>query len=136
MKKLILAACVTLGLAASGGMDAFRGEPQAGPEPRGINAHAVRQAFDDNPQEAEKRYIGQTFNVEGYVVETGMSIYATPNVRLSGEQDGPVEVNCVLPRLDMGKLSNFSKGQKVVMSGRGYRLSERGVVVKECKQVK
>jgi hypothetical protein len=57
----------------------------------------------------------------------------TPTVMLSDREGGPVQVICVLPRLDAVKLSDFTANQSVVMSGRVNSLSERGVVLKDCK---
>ncbi len=100
-----------------------------------VSAADLRQAFADDRDGAEKKYVGKTIRVTGVVVSTGMSIYLTPNVVLSDKEQGAVKVICVLPRIDTGKLSEFKPGQRVTMSGRGYRLSDRGVVLKECKQV-
>ncbi len=98
-----------------------------------VEAAALRQAFADDRSAAESRYIGKSITVTGIVLSTGMSIYLTPNVVLSDREKGEVKVICVLPRLDAGKLDDFKPGQRVTMTGRGYRLSERGVVMKECK---
>ena len=100
-----------------------------------IAAHDLRKAFADNQNAAEAQYTGKTVLVKGIVVSTGMSKYMTPNVTLSDHEGGTVHAICVLPRLDVGKLSDFKPAQSVTMSGRVYRLSERGVVLKECKAV-
>jgi len=105
----------------------------SGAEPKVIAARDLRQAFADNYSAAEAQYIGKTVLVKGTVLSTGMSIYMTPTVMLSDRANGELHVICVLPRIDVNKLSDFKPGQSVTMSGRAYRLSERGVVVKECK---
>jgi hypothetical protein len=106
----------------------------SGAEREVISADDLRKEFADNQNAAEAKYLGKTIFVEGIVISTGMSRYLTPNVVLSDKKDGTAKVICVLPRLDANKLSDFETGQKVIMSGRVYRLSERGVIImKECK---
>ena len=105
----------------------------SGMEPAVIAARDLRQAFADDFRAAEAQYLGKTVLVKGIVLSTGMSKYMTPTVSLSDRAAGELHVICVLPRLDVNKLSDFNPGQSVIMSGRVYRLSERGVVVKECK---
>ena len=107
----------------------------SGTERSVISAHELRKAFDDDKNAAEARYLGNTISVEGVVLSTGMSRYLTPNVVLSDREGGEVKAICVLPRLDANKLSDFKIGQTVTMSGRVYRLSDRGVVLKECQAV-
>jgi uncharacterized protein YneF (UPF0154 family) len=100
-----------------------------------ISSHDLQKAFADNPRTAEEQYVGKIVQVNGIVVSKGMSRYMTPNVVLSDREGGAVRVICVLPRLDVGKLSDFTPGQNATMSGKVYRMSERGVVIKECKAV-
>ena len=100
-----------------------------------IAAHDLRRAFADDQNAAETQYLGKTILVQGVVLTTGMSIYLTPTVTLSDREGGSAQVICVLPRLDAGKLSDFKPGQRAVMSGRVHRLTERGVILKECKAV-
>ncbi len=109
------------------------GLPATGAEQAIVASHDLRQAFADDHSAAEARYLGKTVRVRGVVLSTGMSRYMTPNVVLSDREKGPVQIICVLPRLDVGKLSDFNPNQSVTMAGRVYRLSERGVVLKECK---
>ena len=104
-----------------------------GAERGAITAGDLRKAFADDQNAAEARYLGKTILVEGVVLSTGMSIYLTPTVSLSDREGGVLLAICVLPRLDANKLSDFKPGQSVTMSGRVYRLSERGVIIKECK---
>ena len=118
------------------GLVLLAGPPAAsGAERITIAAHELRKAFADDQGAAEARYLGKTVLVKGIVLSTGMSKYLTPTILLSEREGGPVQVICVLPRLDAGKLSDFKPGQSVTMSGRVYRLSENGVVLKECKAV-
>ena len=92
--------------------------------------------FQDNGGKAGNDLLGKTVTVSGVVVETGMSVYLTPNVRLSDAQTGGVYVVCVLPRGDAGLLSGFAKGERVTMTGRVYRGDPNGgrVVLKECRR--
>jgi hypothetical protein len=100
-----------------------------------IEAKALWQAFQDNQQAAASKYFTNQVTVTGIVVEAGMSIYATPAVRLSDTRDGEVLVICVLPRVDALNLSNFKVGDRVTFVGT-VRHNNRGtVVIKECRSV-
>ena len=105
--------------------------------PERHDARQLWQAFLDDHGKAEQTLVGKTIEISGIVVETGMSIYFTPNVRLSDAADGEILVVCVLPRSDVGLLADFKKGEKLVMSGRVYRLSPSSgaVVIKESRRV-
>ena len=110
---------------------AFSQEP-----PQTFSAREFWQKFENNRHKAEDEFIGKTMTFTGVVVETGMSIYLTPNVRLSDSPDGPIYVICVLPRAEAGTLSKYKKGDRVAMKGRVYSSkSGRGVVIKECRPV-
>ena len=112
---------------------AFAAE-EAGPAT--FKARDLWQAFRTDQGRAEQELVGKTVHITGVVAETGMSVYLTPNVRLSDTADGPVYVTCVLPRADTGLLSGFNKGERVTMSGRVYRFSSSGyVVVKQSQRV-
>ena len=95
------------------------------------------QTFQDGPEKAEQAFLGKTINISGIVVDTGISIYLTPNVRLSDKSEGSAYVVCVLPRSDTDTLSSYKKGERVAMTGRVYshRAGER-VVIKECRRLK
>ena len=126
MKKVLvvfLLACILL----TGSSVVFGSEREV------IPSHELVKAFADNRSAAEAQYLGKVVLVNGVVLSTGMSRYMTPNVVLSDRAKGDVQVICVLPRLDVGKLANFTPGQSVTMSGKVYRVSERGVITKECK---
>ena len=100
-----------------------------------VSAKEFWQEFETDREKADAEYIGKTMNFTGVVVETGMSIYLTPNVKLSDSPDGPSYLICVLPRADAGKLSEYTKGDKVTMTGRVYSSKSGGsVVVKECRR--
>jgi len=103
-----------------------------------FTARELWRAFQDNMETAEQELIGKTVQIHGIVVDTGMSIYLTPNVKLSDTANGTIYVNCVLPRSDTVLLSDFSKGERVTMSGRVYRFSatNSSVVVKQSQRVK
>jgi len=84
----------------------------------------------------DQNLVGKTVQVSGVVVETGMSIYMTPTVRLSDKAGGDSYVICVLPRKDTGLLSSFTVGEQVTMRGRVYSRSSSGIiVVKESQRV-
>jgi hypothetical protein len=103
--------------------------------PQTFSAKEFWQKFEDDRPGAEAEFIGKTMSYTGVVVETGMSIYMTPNVRLSDSPNGPVYLVCVLPRADVGKLSSYKKGDRVTMTGRVYSSkSGGGVVVKESRR--
>lgn len=109
---------------------------QGADTPKTVNARDFWQAFQNDREKAEKAYIGETVNLSGIVVSTGISVYMTPNVMLSDQAGGTAYVVCVLPRTDAGKLSGFRLGQQVTMTGRVYRgKAGGGIVVKECRQV-
>ena len=101
-----------------------------------ISAKDFWQEFQNDKQKAEAKYIGQTLNYTGIVTGTGISIYMTPNVMLSDSADGQNYLICVLPRADVNKLSDFSKGDLVTMTGRvNSSKAGGGVVIKECRRV-
>ena len=101
-----------------------------------FSASEFWQEFENGREKAEAEYLGKTLNYSGVVVETGMSIYLTPNVRLSDSPDGKIYLTCVLPRDKAHTLSEYKKGDLVTMRGRVYRSkSGGGVVVKECARV-
>jgi len=100
-----------------------------------ITPHDLLKAFIDNPDAAKAQYLGKVVQVKGIVISKGMSIYVTPNVMLSDHEEGTAQAICVLPRLDVGKLSDFTVGQSVTMSGKVYNMSESRIVLKECKAV-
>lgn len=127
LKAFILAVPVVLSLAFAGA--AFsRDSSQTFP------VKEFWQKFEDDRPKAEAEFIGKTLNYTGVVVETGMSVYMTPNVRLSDGPDGRVYLICVLPRADVGELSDYKKGDRITMTGRVYSSKPgKGVVIKECR---
>ena len=101
------------------------------------NVQQFWQTFQDTPEKAGQTFLGKTIAIEGIVADTGISIYLTPNVRLSDKSGGEVYVICVLPRSDTDKLSSYRKNEHVTMTGRVYRSKEGGnVVIKECQRMK
>lgn len=72
--------------------------------------------------------------VTGTVIDTGISIYATPYISLSNEKDGTVYATCVLPRTDALKLKEFKKGEKVTLQGNFYAFRDKAVI-KKCKKI-
>ena len=100
-----------------------------------ITALELHQAFINNPAETEEQYLNKTVQLTGIVTGKGMSRYMTPNVELADHKDGAVLAICVLPRLDVGKLSYFKPGQTATFSGRVHRLTEPRIILKECNAV-
>ena len=121
----VAAAFVVVSLLLMGSITIFGAEPVA------ISAYDLHKAGSDDSRAAEAQYLGKTVLVKGIVVSKGISKYLTPTVTLSSSAGGPELIICVLPRLDVAKLSNFEPGQSVTFSGKVYRMSER-VVMKEC----
>ncbi|MCL2029275.1 MAG: OB-fold putative lipoprotein [Deltaproteobacteria bacterium] len=101
-------------------------------EPAAITAHDLLKAFTDDPGAAEKLYLGKTVRIKGIVLSTGISRYMTPNVELSDRAGGTLQAVCVLPRLDADKLSGFTPGRSVTMSGRVYKHFSGRMVIKDC----
>ena len=102
-------------------------------EPAAITAHDLLKAFTDNPGAAETQYLGKTVRIKGVVLSTGISRYMTPNVELSDRAGGTLQAVCVLPRFDADKLSGFTPGQSVTMSGRVYKHFSGRMLIKDCK---
>lgn len=123
--KIIPAAVAALALAATASAQTESAMP----------VKDFHQKFETDLKAAEDKYLGQTLDFHGIVVETGTSIYLTPNVRLSDQPDGQVYLICVLPRSDADKLDGFKKGDQVTVTGRVYRAKTGGgVVVKDCRR--
>ena len=102
-----------------------------------FEARQLWQIFKESHNRAEQELVGKTVQIQGVVIETGTSIYLTPNVRLSDTANGQIYVTCVLPRSDSGLLSSFRPGEQVTMKGRVYRFSSNEyVVIKESQRVK
>jgi hypothetical protein len=99
-----------------------------------IEARVLWQAFQDDQRGAADKYFTRQVTVSGVVVETGMSIYATPTVRLSDVQGGAAYVICVLPRADALKLSNFKVGERASLIGTVRHNNNGLVVIKECRE--
>ena len=100
-----------------------------------LEARALWQAFQDNQQAAADKYFTREVTVSGIVVEAGMSIYATPAIRLSDVKGGKIYVICVLPRMDMPKLSKFKPGERVTMTGTVRHNNNGVIVIKGCREV-
>jgi hypothetical protein len=98
-----------------------------------LEARALWQAFQADQRGAADTYFTRQVTVSGVVVETGMSIYATPNVKLSDAQGGDVYVICVLPRADAFKLSDFTIGERASLVGTVRHNNKGAVVIKECR---
>ena len=129
MRKILMTALLAVLLPAFAGAAFSQDSPQT------FSAKEFWQKFEDDRQGAEAVYIGKTMTFTGVVVETGMSIYLTPTVRLSDDAEGWQYMVCVLPRADAGKMSEFKKGARVTMTGRVYSSRpDGGVVVKECRR--
>ena len=97
-----------------------------------FTAYDLCKVVSDDLDTARAQYLNETVQVKGTVASTYMSRYLTPNVTLS---DRGAEITCVLPYLDVAKLSSFKQGQLVTISGRVHVMSENRVLLKECKTV-
>lgn len=85
----------------------------------------------------DEKYIPEfddPLTVTGIVIETGISIYATPYVSLSNKNEGTVYATCVLPRADALKLKEFKKGNRVTLQGNYYAFKDKAVI-KKCKKI-
>jgi len=102
-----------------------------GAEPEVFTAYDIHKAASEDSKAANAQYLGKTVTVKGIVVAKGISRYLTPTVTLSSREGGPDLIVCVLPRLDVGKLSNFEPGQEVTFTGRVQHMGER-IILKEC----
>ena len=130
LRKIVLLASMV------GLLHIFTGTALGQEPPKTFPVREFWQEFEKDRQKAEKDFIGQYFNFTGVVVDTGMSIYMTPNVMLSEAPEGPIYLICVLPRTDVGTLSEYKNGDRVTMTGRVHHSkSGGGVVIKECKRV-
>ena len=117
------------------GAPAFAAEPEAPPEV--FDVQQFWKHFEDDHEKANQTFIGKTIVISGIVVDTGISIYLTPNVRLSDKPEGNAYIVCVLPRSETDTLSSYTKGEHVTMTGRVYssKAGER-VVIKQCERFK
>ena len=130
LQKIVLLACMV------GLLHIFAGTALGQEPPKAFAVREFWQTFENDRQKAEKDLVGQYFNFTGVVVDTGMSIYMTPNVMLSEALGGPIYLICVLPRSATGTLSEYKNGDRVTMTGRVHHSkSGGGVVIKDCKRV-
>ena len=95
------------------------------------------QVFQDDQARSEQIFLGKNVIIEGVVIDTGISIYLTPNVRLSDKPGGENYIVCVLPRGDADTLTSYKKDDSVIMTGRVYSSKAGGgrIVIKECQRV-
>ena len=100
-----------------------------------ISAADLFKAYQTNASVTKEKYLNKTIQINGVVVETYMSRYMTPNVDLSDRASGDVMAICVLSRLDMGKLSNYTPGQTATFSGRVHAFGENRIIIKDTKPV-
>ena len=103
-----------------------------GAEPVVVSALDLHKAAASDARAAEALYLGKIVQVKGIVVSKGISKYLTPNVVLTSHEGGPELIICVLPRLDVAKLSNFEPGQTATLSGKVYRMGGERIIMKEC----
>ena len=100
-----------------------------------ISAADLFRAYQTNTPATKEKYLNKTIQINGVVVQTYMSRYMTPNVDLSDRANGDVMAICVLSRLDMGKLSNYTPGQTAAFSGRVHAFGENRVIIKDTQPV-
>lgn len=134
MKKSCFFLCFFLMIACGaplfGADDGLQGQT-----PALFEAAAIAAMAKEDGEALEAAYLGKRIAVSGVVTETGISIYATPYVRLSDREEGEAMAVCVLPRLDAAKLLSFKKGESVTLEGRLYRAGSERVVLKECVKI-
>lgn len=92
-------------------------------------------AFQANPDAFRVKHAGTKLTLRAVVADTYISIYLTPVVSLVDKAGEDAKVICVLPRLDADKLSDFKKGETVVMTGNFYAAREEKIVIKQCQAV-
>jgi hypothetical protein len=107
---------------------------RAASEENAVAVTDVYSLFNELKSENYKPEFDDPVAVTGYVIETGISIYATPYISLSNEKNGTVYAICVLPRTDALKLKDFKKGEKVALKGNYYAFRDKAVI-KKCKKI-
>ncbi|MCL2101049.1 MAG: hypothetical protein FWH22_04975 [Fibromonadales bacterium] len=90
-------------------------------------------AFQAEPEAFRQKHSGSKITISAIVADTHISIYATPVVSLVDKAGDEIRVICVLPRLDVGKLSSFKTGERVKMTGNFYSAREEKIVIKQCQ---
>ena len=98
-----------------------------------ITAGDLFQAYKANSATTREKYLNRRIQIDGVVLQTYMSRYMTPNVDLSDRAGGEVMAICVLSRLDMGKLTNYTPGQTATFSGRVHAFGENRIIIKDTK---
>ncbi len=124
MRKILLSAAVLIILLSPAAL-ALKGEDMT---------YNVYTLWSDITNKKIAFEFDDPLQVKGIVVETGISIWATPYVSLSNEKDGKVYATCVLPRADTLKLKDFKKGEEVSMAGNFYTFVDKAVI-KKCSKL-
>jgi len=99
----------------------------------------LHSTFANDRKNAEERYLGRVFRVDGIVTYAGESMYSTPAIEVSDRPEGSLKAVFVLPfGRDIGQsfrqLENLRPGQLVTVTGECRMVSDAdGVLVfKEC----
>ena len=104
---------------------AFANEP--------ITTSSLWEAFQAEPDAFREKYSGKQITISAIVDDTYISRYLTPVVQVVDKIGDEARVSCVLPRSDVGKFSNFKKGEKVKITGNFYSARESRIVIKQCQ---
>ena len=94
-----------------------------------VEAAALREAFDRDPEGTLAVYEDKRFDVAGTVIWVGLDPHGLPTVQLSGEVEGTCCSHCIFPADDI--LRQVKVGDRVVIRSNYLVLSRRfGVVMK------
>jgi hypothetical protein len=135
MKKILCAGAIAVCLASYAWADETL-------ETKIFAPQDLPKIYAENPNGAKEQYMNKTVQIKGIVVDKGMSIYMTPNIELSEDGKEPALAVCVFPYVGIvywersDQISEFEKGQTVIISGRVHSLNENRVLLKESKAVK
>ena len=94
-----------------------------------VEAAALREAFDRDPEGSLARYQDKRFDVTGVAIWVGLDPHNLPAVQLSDEAGGDCYAHCIFPEDSI--LEQVKPGDRVVIRSNYLVLSRRfGVVMK------
>ena len=82
-----------------------------------VDVKTLWEAFMTDAESAGKRYGGKRIIIEGFVMTSQPSVYATPEVNLSDSASGQILASCTLPRSSYPKLGYYTPGMAVRFIG-------------------
>jgi len=124
MKTSIIFAALCL-LAPVLSQAAFAGQP--------TTPSALWSAFQADPDAFRQAHAERSITISAVVADTHISRYLTPVVSLVDKIQDEVRVICVLPRADTHKLSDFKKGDRIMITGNFRAAREERIVIKQCQ---